>query len=77
MEIRIGIIQSVREITLEIDDEKAQAKFKVASEAALAGKTETLTAVDSRGREIMVAASKIAYVEFGAPEGARKMGFGS
>jgi hypothetical protein len=24
-----------------------------------------------------VAASKIAYVEFGAPEGARKMGFGS
>ena len=35
MEIRIGIIQSVREITLEIDDEKAQSKFKAASELSL------------------------------------------
>ena len=77
MEIRIGIIQSVREISLEIDDEKAQSNFKAATEAALAGKTETLTVVDSRGREIMVADSKIAYVEFGATEGARIMGFGS
>ena len=63
MEIRIGIIQSVREITLEIDDEKAQSKFKAASEAALAGKTETLTVkatVKEHGEREGVKQTKIA-----------------
>ena len=31
MEIRIGIQQSVRELMVEIDDEKAQAKAKAAA----------------------------------------------
>ena len=38
MEIRIGIQQSVSELMVEIDDEKAQAKAKAAAEAALTGK---------------------------------------
>ena len=77
MEIRIGIQQSVRELMLEIDDEKAQTKAKAAAEAALTGKTEVLSLVDNRGREVLVASAKLAYVEIGAPEGARKLGFGS
>ena len=77
MEIRIGIQQSVRELMVEIDDEKAQAQAKAAAEAALTGKTETFALVDNRGREVLVASAKLAYVEFGAPEGARKLGFGS
>ena len=77
MEIRIGIQQSVRELMVEIDDEKAQAKAKAAAEAALTGKTEVFSLVDNRGREVSVASAKLAYVEFGAPEGARKLGFGS
>ena len=77
MEIRIGIQQSVRELMGEIDDEKAQAVAKAAAEAALTGKSEVLSLVDNRGREVMVASAKVAYVEFGAPEGVRKLGFGS
>lgn len=77
MEIRIGIQQSVRELMVEIDDEKAQAKAKAAAEAALTGKTEVFSLVDNRGREVIVASAKLAYVEFGAPEGVRKLGFGS
>ncbi|KRO37540.1 MAG: DUF3107 domain-containing protein [Actinobacteria bacterium] len=77
MEIRIGIQQSVRELMVEIDDEKAQAVAKAAAEAALTGKSEVLSLVDNRGREVMVASAKVAYVEFGAPEGVRKLGFGS
>ena len=77
MEIRIGIQQSVRELRVEIDDEKAQAQAKAAAEAALTGKTETFSLVDNRGREVLGASAKLAYVEFGAPEGARKLGFGS
>ena len=77
MEIRIGIQQSVRELMVEIDDEKAQANAKAAAEAALTGKTEVFSLVDNRGREVIVASAKLAYVEFGAPEGVRKLGFGS
>jgi hypothetical protein len=36
-----------------------------------------VSVTDAKGREIIVAAAKIAYVEFGAPEGTRKLGFGS
>ena len=50
---------------------------KAAAEAALTGKTEVFSLVDNRGREVIVASAKLAYVEFGAPEGARKLGFGS
>ena len=32
---------------------------------------------DDKGREVVVPSAKVAYVEFGAPEGARKLGFGS
>lgn len=77
MEIRIGVTQAMRELMVEIDDEKAQAKLKEAVEAALTGKTEMLTVVDNKGREIVVPSAKIAYVEFGAADAARKLGFGS
>ncbi|NBY11428.1 MAG: DUF3107 domain-containing protein, partial [Actinobacteria bacterium] len=45
--------------------------------AALNGKSETLSITDDKGREVVVPSAKVAYVEFGAPEGARKLGFGS
>jgi hypothetical protein len=77
MEIRIGITQAPREVVFELEDEKARIAFKAAVEQAIAGKAETISVTDSKGREILVAAAKIAYVEFGAPEGTRKLGFGS
>jgi hypothetical protein len=77
MEIRIGITQAPRELVFDLDDEKARTAFRAAVEQALAGKSETLAVTDARGREIVIAAAKIAFVEFGAPEGTRKLGFGS
>jgi hypothetical protein len=46
-------------------------------EEALAGKSSVLWLKDKRGREVAVPAEKIAFVEFGAPEGERKLGFGT
>ena len=77
MEIRIGVTQAMRELMVEIDDEKAQSKLKSAVEAALAGKTETLSVVDNKGREIVKHSGKIAIAEIGAADGSRKLGFGS
>ena len=53
------------------------AKAREAITAALNGKTEMLSITDDKGREVVVPSAKVAYVEFGAPEGARKLGFGS
>lgn len=77
MEIRIGITQALREITVEIGDEKARGAFKASVEAALSGKADVVSVVDDKGREVLLPAAKIAYVEFGAPDGTRKLGFGS
>jgi hypothetical protein len=77
MEIRIGITQVARELMVEINDEKLQVKARDAVTAAIAGKSETLAITDDKGREVVVPSAKVAYVEFGAPEGARKLGFGS
>lgn len=77
MEIRIGITQVARELMVEINDEKLQTKARDAVNAAIAGKSDTLAITDDKGREVVVPSAKVAYVEFGAPEGARKLGFGS
>jgi len=78
VDIRIGVSHATREISLEMpDDEKSIGKTKAAVEAAISGQSTVLWLTDKRGKETAVPAAKIAYVEFGAPNGDRKMGFGS
>jgi Protein of unknown function (DUF3107) len=78
MELRISVSHSVRDITLELDnDDKSRDAARAAVEAALAGKSEVLWLKDKRGREVAVPAEKIAFVEFGAPNGERRLGFGA
>lgn len=78
MELRIGVTHSARDISLELEsDEKSRATVRKSVEEALAGKSEVLWLKDKRGREVAVPAEKIAFVEFGAPEGERRLGFGA
>ena len=72
MDIRIGVSHATREISLEMPDDT-----KSAVEAALAGESAILWLTDKRGKETAIPSAKIAFVEFGAPNGDRKMGFGS
>lgn len=75
MDIRIGITQAAREISLEQnDDERDATKSKV--EAALSGAVDVLWLVDKRGRTVGVPTAKIAYVEIGSVESDRRIGFG-
>ena len=50
--------------------------LKQAISAALTGAVDTFTLTDRRGREVLVPAAKIAYVEVGVADGERRMGFG-
>lgn len=74
MDVRIGVTQAPREITVEIDD-AARDDLHARVEAALSGATDVLWLDDRRGRQVAVPASKIAYVELGSPE-ERRIGFG-
>jgi hypothetical protein len=77
MDIRIGVTQSPREITLEVEDDAAtRKKIKAAVDTAISGATDVLWLTDKKGREVVVPGAKIAYVEFGSPESDKRMGFG-
>jgi hypothetical protein len=75
VDIRIGVTQAPRELTVEVpDDEHDPVRGRI--EAALSGATDVLWITDKRGREVGVPAPKIAYVEIGTPDGDRRIGFG-
>jgi hypothetical protein len=76
MDIRIGVTQSPRELSIELADSIDRDELHSKIEAALTGAVDVLWLTDKKDREVAVAAAKIAYVEIGSPEGDRKIGFG-
>ena len=60
MQVRIGIINSAREIEVEVDDEKA---FVKSIEDALSGENAGMLWVESHGDRIGVVGIHIAYVQ--------------
>lgn len=73
MEIKIGVSDSPREIT--VDSEETQDSIMKSVEKAIAD-GGMLTLSDDRGRTVLVPATKISYVEIGPPA-TRKVGFGN
>jgi hypothetical protein len=75
VDVRIGVTQAPREITVEVDDAERD-DLKASIEAALSGATDVLWLTDKRGRDVGIPAAKIAYVEVGSAAGDRRIGFG-
>jgi Protein of unknown function (DUF3107) len=76
MDLRIGVTQSPREVSVELPDDTDSAALRTQVDAALTGAVDVLWLTDKKGRQIAVASAKIAYVEIGTAEGDRKIGFG-
>ncbi|WP_316668514.1 DUF3107 domain-containing protein [uncultured Propionibacterium sp.] len=74
MDIKIGIENITRELSIETDQSRED--VIAALNAALTEENGLLTVADARGRQVVVPASRIAYVEFGQ-EHARQVGFGA
>jgi len=73
VEVRIGIIQSPREINFETD--AAAAEVRQALEAALSeGKQPLVSFTDNKGKQFLVPTASIAYVELGG-DASRRVGF--
>ena len=76
MDVRIGVTQAPREINIEMADDVDRAAIKSQVEAALAGAVDVLWLTDKKGRDVGISAAKIAFVELGAADGERRIGFG-
>lgn len=75
MDVRIGVTQAPRELTVELADDLDREALKAKIEAALSGAVDVLWLTDKRQRDVGVSAAKIAYIEIGSPDGDRKIGF--
>ena len=74
MEIRIGVVYTARELNLETDDSVDGVTAQI--ESAIETGDGVLWLTDKKGRDVAVAAAKIAFVEIGSSEGDRRIGFG-
>ena len=76
VDIRIGVTQTARDIAIELADDVDRDGVKAKIDAALTGAVDVLWLTDKKGRDVGVSAAKIAYIELGAAEGERRIGFG-
>lgn len=75
MEVRIGVVYTARELTVDTDDSVDGVTATI--EGAMAKGDSLLWLTDTKGRRIGVPVDKIAYVEVAADAGGRKVGFGA
>lgn len=73
MDIKIGIVNVAREVSIEstLTGEEVAAKVTAALES-----NGLLDISDDKGRRVIVPAQQIGYIDLG-PENARKVGFGA
>jgi DNA-binding MurR/RpiR family transcriptional regulator len=74
MEVRIGVKGAPRELV--VDSNQSAEEIQQAVDAALRDGSPTVTLTDEKGRRVVVAADKLAYVEIAESEG-RRVGFGT
>jgi len=75
VDVRIGLTQTPKELEVQLDDDADAGALRKQVDAALAD-GGTLWLTDRRGRQVGVPAEKLAYVEIGSPDDARRIGFG-
>lgn len=74
MEVRIGVLHSPKELTLEL--EGSPDDIAKALDDALKKDDAVLWLTDGKGRRVGVPAERVAYVEIETESGAKRVGFG-
>jgi hypothetical protein len=77
VDVRIGIIQGAKELDIDFPSETTQEQIHTQVEEAIAAGESVVWFTDRRGRQVGVIASRIAYIEIGAQDEVRKVGFGA
>lgn len=77
MDVRIGIIQSSKELDVELGDDMSRDNVLKSIESALAQPDGVLWLTDRRGRRVGIPTGKVAWVEVGGTAEDRRVGFGA
>jgi len=77
VEVRIGIIQTPKELEIELAEDADRDTIIAEVEDALGRGEGVLWFTDRRGRRVAIPATQVAYVEVGAPANERRVGFGA
>jgi hypothetical protein len=76
VDIRIGVVETPKELNVEMPEETDADDVHKLFEDAIAGGAAMVWLIDRRGRQVGIPSAKIAYVEIGSPEDSRRIGFG-
>jgi hypothetical protein len=77
VDVRIGVLHTMKEIEIELPDGTGKAEVKALVDEALADDDKVLWLTDKNGREVGIPSERVAFVEFGRPDTERRIGFGS
>ena len=80
MDIRIGIAQSGQVVEVELAEDADRAELKARIDTVLGSADDAgavLWLVDRRGKETGIPAARISFVELGAADADRRIGFGA
>ncbi|MDA3038109.1 MAG: DUF3107 domain-containing protein [Actinomycetota bacterium] len=80
MDIRIGIAQSGQVVEVELAEDADRAELKARIDVVLGSADDAgavLWLVDRRGKETGIPAARISFVELGAADADRRIGFGA
>jgi hypothetical protein len=77
VDVRIGIVQSPKELEVELGEQADRKAVMSDIEGALSNPDGVLWLTDRKGRQVAIPVTKIAYVEVGAPVSDRRVGFGA
>jgi len=75
LDVRIGVTYTPKEIEVELSDDTDRDQLISTIEEAISAEGKVLWLTDRRGRRVGVPSSKLAYIEIGAGEGDRRVGF--
>jgi hypothetical protein len=65
MEVKIGVQNVTRELTIDTDQSGEDIEATVTK--ALSGDEAVVTLTDAKGRKVIVPVAKLAYIELGSP----------
>lgn len=77
MDVRIGVVQSPKEIELELPEGTDADKISAQVEKAVGSDSGVLWLTDRKGRRVGIPSSRIAYVEMNTASDDRRVGFGA
>lgn len=75
MDIRIGVSDTPKEITVELSDDTDLKKLKKDIDSALSQETSLFWFTDIKGLQVGIPTNKIAYVDIGTAGSGNPVGF--